>query len=111
MKKICGKYYFIMVKCTKECKKKFLVLKYSREHGKFNTIKYKYKESFVMLKNYDTSKDYTFYKTDDENKSDCISIVEISKLLKEQCTQFELPCFEASRKRTTVIDEFIKSIQ
>ncbi len=85
-KSICDIFYFITADVTPE-------------------------ERFVMLKNYDTSKDYTFYKTDDENKSDCISIVEISKLLKEQCTQFELPCFETSRKRTTVIDEFIKSIQ
>lgn len=68
-------------------------------------------ERFEILKKYDTLKDYTFYKSDDENKSDCISIVEISKVLKEQCEQYKLPCFETSRKRNTIIDEFIKSIQ
>lgn len=68
-------------------------------------------ERFEMLKKYDTPKDYTFYKNDYENKSDCISIVEISKVLKEQCVQYDLSCIETSRNRSTIIDEFIKSIQ
>ncbi len=82
---ICDVYYFVTADVTPE-------------------------ERFDILKKYDTSKDYTFYKTDDENKEDCISIVEISKLLKEQCEQFRLPCFETSRNRKSIIDEFIKSI-
>ncbi len=83
---ICDIFYFVMADVTPE-------------------------ERFNLIKKYDTPKDYHFYMADDEIMRDCISIVEISKLLKEQCLQFGLPCFETSRNRNDVIDEFIKSIR
>ncbi len=68
-------------------------------------------ERFNLIKKYDTPRDYHFHMTDHEIMNDCISIVEISKLLKEQCKQFSLPCYETSKNRNDVIEKFINSIR
>lgn len=69
------------------------------------------KERYEILKAYDTPNDYTYYLSDKENMESCISIVEISKLLKEQCLKFDLPYFETSNNRKDVINSFIKSLR
>lgn len=64
-------------------------------------------ERFELLKKYDTPKDYTFYKPDQENLNDCADIVEVSRFYREQCIQYELPYFEMSKNRNVVLDEFV----
>jgi hypothetical protein len=63
------------------------------------------------MRYYDTPNDYTYYKSDDENKEGCIEIVNISKLMKEQCLKFGLPYYETSRNRNDVINQFINSFK
>lgn len=67
-------------------------------------------ERYEILKAHDTPNDYTYYLSDEENMENCISIVEISKLLKEQCLKFDLPYFETSNNRKNVISYFVKSL-
>jgi len=69
------------------------------------------KERFEILKHHDTPNDYTYHKSDDENMESCIDLVEISKLIKEQCLKYGLSYYETSRNRNDVIDMFIKSIK
>ena len=64
-------------------------------------------ERFKILKDYDTPNDYTYYHSDEENKNDCIDIVNISHFIKEQCIQYEVPYFETSHNRNAVLDEFL----
>lgn len=64
-------------------------------------------ERFELLKKYDTPKDYTYYKSDEENCKNCAEIVEISKYYKEQCEQYNLPCFETAVDRDKVIGDFM----
>jgi len=63
-------------------------------------------ERFQILKKYDTEKDYTFYKSDEVNFASCGEIVKISKLLKEQCVEYDLPYFETAHNRQQVISTF-----
>ena len=67
-------------------------------------------ERFELLKQYDTSKDYTYYKSDKENRKNCSEIVEISKWMKEQCEQFEVPCSETAKERDKVLSDFVDSL-
>ena len=67
-------------------------------------------ERYQILKTYDTPKDYTYFKPDEENYNSCFEIVDVSKLLKEQCEYYGLPYFETSRGRENVIDLFLKSL-
>ena len=65
-------------------------------------------ERFDLLKKYDTPDDYTYYHSDEENKRDCVDIVNISNYLKKQCIQYGLPYYETSFNRETVLEEFIE---
>lgn len=67
-------------------------------------------ERYKILKKYDTEKDYTFYKSEEEKLSDCEEIVAISKMLKEQCEKYGLPCYETARGRDKVVEEFMRSL-
>lgn len=67
-------------------------------------------ERFRILKEFDTPNDYTYYHSEEENKRDCIDIVNISNYLKEQCIRYELPYYETSHNRETVLEEFLESI-
>lgn len=67
-------------------------------------------ERFRILKAYDTPKDYTYYHSDEENKRDCIDIVNISNFMKEQCVLCGLPYYETSYNRETVLHEFITAL-
>lgn len=64
-------------------------------------------ERFRILKQYDTQDDYTYFHTDEENRNDCIDIVEMSNWLKEQCMECNLSYVDTTYNRETVINEFI----
>ena len=59
-------------------------------------------ERYELLKRYDTPNDYTYYKTEEENKEDCADIVTISKQLKEQCRIYNLPYYDTSYNREQI---------
>ncbi|MBQ8799255.1 MAG: hypothetical protein IJZ55_06800 [Lachnospiraceae bacterium] len=66
---------------------------------------------FELLKQYDTPKDYTYYKPEEENRRDCAEIVEISTYFKEQCEKWQLPYYETAQNREKVLGEFIKQLK
>ncbi len=72
----------------------------------FGTSEVTPEERYELLKKYDTPKDYTYYKSEEENKENCTSIVTISKNLKEQCRIYNLPYYDTSYNR----EEVFKSI-
>lgn len=67
-------------------------------------------ERFKILKSFDTPNDYTYYHSDEENKRDCIDIVNISHFMKEQCVLYGLSYYETSYNRETVLEECISSV-
>lgn len=67
-------------------------------------------ERFEILKAFDTPKDYTYYHSDEENKKDCMDIVNISNFLKEQCIRCGLPYYETSHDREAVLDAFMSDL-
>ncbi len=83
--KICGIYYFITSEVTPE-------------------------ERYDILKKFDTERDYTFYKTEQELREGCGYIVEQSKYIAEECKKYNLPYFETAFNRIDVIDSFINMI-
>ena len=70
----------------------------------FGTAEVTPEERYHLLKKYDTSRDYTYYKSEEESKEDCVSIVMISKKLKEQCRIYNLPYFDTSYDREQVFE-------
>jgi hypothetical protein len=67
-------------------------------------------ERFQILKKYDTERDYTFYKDDDELREGCQYIVEQSKLMKEQCIKHGLPYYETAREREKVFERVVEEL-
>lgn len=67
-------------------------------------------ERFEILKTYDTPRDYTYYKSDEENCKNCFEIVDISNLMKEQCILHGLPYWETSRERENILNSFVDSL-
>jgi hypothetical protein len=65
-------------------------------------------ELYSILKTYDTEKDYTFYKPEEELREGCVEIVEVSKYIKEQCIKYNLPYYETSKNREAVFEQFIQ---
>ena len=65
-------------------------------------------ERFLIQKKYDTEKDYTFYKSDEELREGAEYIVEQSILMKEQCEKLGIPYYETARNRDEVIKQFLK---
>lgn len=65
------------------------------------------KERFEILKLNDTPKDYTYFHSNEDNYNDCVAIVEISKLIKEQCIAYNLPCYETAHDRDNLLCNFI----
>ena len=70
----------------------------------FGTSEVTPEERYELLKKYDTPKDYTYYKSDEENKKNCVSIVKISKNLKEQCKIYKLPYYDTSYNREQIFE-------
>lgn len=64
-------------------------------------------ERFNILKEHDTPADYTYYHSDEAKQRDCIDIVNISKMIKEQCILYGLPYYETSYERDRVLAEFL----
>ena len=65
-------------------------------------------ERFEIQKKYDTEKDYTFYKSDEELRENAQYIVEQSLLMKEQCEKYGLPCYETAKDRERTILRFLR---
>ena len=65
-------------------------------------------ERYVIQKKYDTEKDYTFWKPDEELREGARYIVEQSILMKEQCEKYGLPYYETARNREQAIQQFLK---
>ena len=67
-------------------------------------------ERFAIQKQYDTERDYTFYKTDEELREGAGYIVEQSNLIKEQCRQYGLPYYDTSYNRFETFEKIIRNI-
>lgn len=65
-------------------------------------------ERFEIQKRYDTEKDYTFYKPDEELREGAVYIVEQSICMKEQCQKYSLPYFETAREREQAFRCFLQ---
>lgn len=65
-------------------------------------------ERFQIQKKYDTEKDYTFYKSDEELREGAEYIVEQSLLMKKQCEEYGLPYYETAREREQVFLRFLR---
>ena len=65
-------------------------------------------ERFAIQKKYDTEKDYTFYKSDEELREGAEYIVEQSILIKAQCQRYGLPYYETARDRERVFRQFLR---
>ncbi|MCM1027147.1 MAG: hypothetical protein NC432_11975 [Roseburia sp.] len=64
-------------------------------------------ERFAIQKKYDTEKDYTFYKSDEELREGAVYLVEQSICMKEQCRKYGLPYFETARDREHIFNSFL----
>ena len=67
-------------------------------------------ERFAIQKRYDTQKDYTFYKSDEELREGAVYIVEQSILMKEQCQKYGLTYFETAKDREQTFSRFLKDL-
>ena len=65
-------------------------------------------ERFLIQKKYDTEKDYTFYKSDEELREGAVYIVEQSILMKKQCGQYGLSYYETARERDKAVRRFLR---
>ena len=65
-------------------------------------------DRFLIQKKYDTEKDYTFYKSDDELREGAEYIVEQSIMMKEQCKRYGLPYYETAKQRDLAIQRFLQ---
>ena len=68
-------------------------------------------ERFLIQKKYDTEKDYTFYKSDEELREGAAYIVEQSILMKEQCERYSLPYYETAKERDLAIQRFLRDFR
>ena len=67
-------------------------------------------ERFAIQKQYDTERDYTFYKTDAELREGADYIVEQSRLMKSQCEQYGLPYYDTSYNRFETFDRIVGEV-
>ena len=67
-------------------------------------------ERFAIQKKFDTERDYTFYKTDEELREGADYIVEQSNLIKSQCEQYGLPYYDTSYNRFETFEKIIFDI-
>ena len=67
-------------------------------------------ERFDLLKKYDTSDDYTYFHSDEQNMNDCRDIVEISNWIKKECDIHNLPYVDTTYNRGDIINEFIERL-
>ena len=65
-------------------------------------------ERFLIQKRYDTEKDYTFFKSDEELREGAEYIVEQSLLMKEQCLKYGLKFYETALDREQAFARFLQ---
>ena len=65
-------------------------------------------ERFVIQKKYDTEKDYSFYKSDEELREGAEYIVEQSIIMRKQCEQLGLKYYETARDREQSIQRLLR---
>ena len=65
-------------------------------------------ERFLIQKRYDTERDYTFYKSDEELREGAEYIVEQSLLMKEQCLKYGLKYYETALDREHAFARFLQ---
>ena len=63
-------------------------------------------ERYRIQKRYDTEKDYTFFKSDEELREGAEYIVEQSILFREQCKKYGLPYYETARERDRIVIKY-----
>ena len=68
-------------------------------------------ERVEIQRKYDTPKDYTFNRSDDELLEGAEYIVEQSLIMKEQCEKLGLPFYETARNREKVFADFLQMIE
>ena len=68
-------------------------------------------ERYEIQKKYDSPKDYSFYKSDEELLEGAEYIVEQSLIIKEECQKFGLPFYETARRREKLFDDFLQMIE
>ena len=64
-------------------------------------------ERFLIQKKYDTEKDYSFYKYDEELREGAECIVEQSIIMRKQCEQLGLKYYETATEREQNIQRFL----
>ena len=64
-------------------------------------------ERFLIQKKYDTEKDYSFYKSDEELREGAECIVEQSIIMRKQCEQLGLKYYETATEREKNIQRFL----
>ena len=64
-------------------------------------------ERFLIQKKYDTEKDYSFYKSDEELREGAECIVEQSIIMRKQCEQLGLKYYETATGREQNIQRFL----
>ena len=67
-------------------------------------------ERFGILKKYDDEREYTYYVSDEENMRSCVDLVEESKLMKIQCELHNLPYYDTTFDRESVIENLLAKI-
>lgn len=67
-------------------------------------------ERFAIQKKYDTERDYTFYKSDEELREGAVYIVEQSICMKRQCEKYGLPYFETARNREQIFQCILQDL-
>ena len=77
----------------------------------FGTSEVTPEERYELLKKYDTPRDYTYYKSEEENKKSCAEIVAVSKQIKEQCRIHDLPYYDTSHDREQVFKAFFNHLE
>ena len=64
-------------------------------------------ERFLIQKKYDTEKDYSFYKSDEELREGAECIVEQSIIMRKPCEQLGLKYYETATEREQNIQRFL----
>ena len=68
-------------------------------------------DQLKLLQKYDTPSDYTYHLSTNEKYNRCKNIVAISKVIKAQCLEFGLPCYETAHDRQRILEKITQNIQ
>ncbi len=70
-----------------------------------------YEERFAIQRRFDTPKDYTYHRSDEEIMEGCHYIVDQSKIYRSQCEELGLPFFETARDRDAALQRAFEAIR